>query len=112
MRETRDRMGFRREFARYSRIAAAAGEALPLWEERHPCFGERTESTPFDRHYVYHTAWAARILARTLPARHVDISSSLYFVAILSAFLPLEHYERLIPLGPGLQNVVVGGVGL
>ena len=47
----------------------------------------------FDRHYVYHCAWAARILAQTRPNLHVDISSSLYFATMLSAFMPVKFYD-------------------
>lgn len=50
-------------------------------------------TTPFDHHYIYHPAWAARILAKTKPAVHVDISSTLYFCSILSAFIPVEFYD-------------------
>jgi len=56
-------------------------------------FNEGTSQTDFDRHYVYHTAWAARMLARTNPSMHVDISSSLYFSAIASSFVPIEFYD-------------------
>lgn len=56
----------------------------------------------FDRHYVYHTAWAARILSKIKPDKHVDISSSLYFVALVSAFIPMDFYEyRPADLGLG-----------
>jgi SAM-dependent methyltransferase len=47
----------------------------------------------FDRHYVYHTAWAARVLAQTRPIRHVDIGSSLYFCSIVSAFIPIRFLD-------------------
>ena len=59
----------------------------------YPQIKDKTVETGFDRHYVYHTAWAARILARTKPAFHIDISSSLYFNAIASAFVPIEFYD-------------------
>lgn len=62
-----------------------------------PCLGQNTPQTSFDRHYVYHTGWAARILSETRPARHVDISSSVYFVGLVSAFLPIEHYDYRPP---------------
>lgn len=42
----------------------------------------------FDAHYIYHTAWAARLLASDPPAIHSDFSSSLYFSGITSAFIP------------------------
>lgn len=54
---------------------------------------DSTAKTGFDRHYVYHTAWAARLLKRTLPTVHVDISSTLYFCSIVSAFLPVDFYD-------------------
>lgn len=53
----------------------------------------RENSHSFDKPYVYHTAWAARILAELKPEKHVDISSSMYFVAIVSAFIRMEYYE-------------------
>jgi SAM-dependent methyltransferase len=54
---------------------------------------DKTGATGFDRHYVYLTAWAARVLARTRPEVHVDISSYLYFSSIVSAFIPIEFYD-------------------
>jgi hypothetical protein len=69
------------------------------WDDRHPCFGEDTPGLGFDRHYIYHTAWAARVLARTAPAVHTDVSSSLYFAALVSAFMPVRYYEyRAVPI--------------
>lgn len=59
----------------------------------HPCLTDRTRTTEFDRHYVYHTSWAARILAETRPGKHIDISSSLYFCGLVSAFVPVEFYD-------------------
>jgi SAM-dependent methyltransferase len=63
------------------------------WRDFYPRVGEKTESTAFDRHYVYHPAWAARVLARTKPESHTDISSALQFSAILSAFVPVKFYD-------------------
>ena len=62
-----------------------------------PCLQDDTETTGFDRHYVYHTSWAARILASFRPECHVDISSSLYFCGIVSAFIPVRHFEYRPP---------------
>lgn len=44
------------------------------WSERYPCLGEKNSVTHFDFHYVYHTAWAARVLAKIMPKQHTDIS--------------------------------------
>lgn len=59
----------------------------------YPCLTDATATTVFDRHYVYHPAWAVRILARTRPVYHVDISSSVYFSTMLSAFIPVTFYD-------------------
>jgi len=75
------------------------------WRDRWLCLRDATAQTGFDRHYVYHTAWACRVLAVSRPAEHVDISSSLYFVAQVSAFVPVRFYDyRPAPLHlPGLM---------
>lgn len=57
------------------------------------CYSDNTAETGFDRHYVYHVAWACRILAESCPSEHVDISSSLYFAVAASAFLPVRYYD-------------------
>lgn len=59
----------------------------------YPCLGDKLPKTPFDHHYTYHPAWAARILAKTRPEYHVDISSILSFGSIVSAFIPIKFYD-------------------
>jgi len=63
------------------------------WSDRCPCLYDKTVKTTFDRHYVLHTAWAARILAKIKPKTHIDISSSLYFNVLVSSFIPIEFYD-------------------
>lgn len=63
------------------------------WSDRWLCWGDATSQTSFDRHYVFHTAWASRVLAESKPTLHIDISSSLYFVANASAFVPMQFYD-------------------
>jgi len=58
-----------------------------------PITGEATKYTSFDRHYVYHTAWAARVISEIQPESHTDISSSLYLPALVSAFIPVHFYD-------------------
>lgn len=74
-------------------MAASRADLSVLWEDQYPCLDDATGTTGFDRHYVFHTAWAARIVANTRPQSHVDISSSLYFCGIVSAFVPVEFYD-------------------
>ncbi len=65
----------------------------------YPQIFDKTLTTGFDRHYVYHTAWAARKVQQIAPEKHVDIASSLYFPGIVSAFIPVEFYDyRPAPL--------------
>jgi len=69
------------------------------WNDRVPCLKDAVPSTPFEPHYTYHTAWAARILANTKPEKHIDISSSIQFVVVASAFVPVDFYDyRPAPL--------------
>jgi SAM-dependent methyltransferase len=81
------------------------------WSDRHACLGQDTATSGFDRHYVYHLAWAARVLARYRPARHVDIGSYLYFGALLSAFCAVDFYE-LRPPELELDGLTVGRADL
>jgi SAM-dependent methyltransferase len=106
-RKVIDWLGFRRDFARYVSLATADNRTVPQWSERYVVLGENTSATGFDRHYVYHSAWAARILARNRPGRHVDFSSSVYFVAIVCAFVPVDHYDHRPP-DLRLDNANVG----
>lgn len=59
----------------------------------HPCLRDKTLATSFDRHYIFHTAWATRVLGKTKPTSHTDISSSLYFCSIVSTFIPVDFYD-------------------
>ncbi|MEI0699966.1 DUF268 domain-containing protein [Brachyspira intermedia] len=54
---------------------------------------DNTESTPFDTHYLYHVAWASRCLSIINPKKHIDISSSLNFSTISSAFIDIDFYD-------------------
>jgi hypothetical protein len=82
------------QFLRFRSLSRTGGRTGTVrWRDQYPCLSDATGSTPFDRHYIYHTAWAARVLAATKPQLHVDISSSLYFVTGLSAFIPVEFYD-------------------
>lgn len=59
----------------------------------YPQVKDKTLKTGFDRHYVYHTSWAARKVKELNPEFHTDISSSLYFSGIVSAFVPVKFYD-------------------
>lgn len=87
-------LSFLYDFFRFRRQSAKTKGRFQLsWRDRYPCLYDNTPETTFDRHYVFHPAWAARILAQTKPKFHVDISSSLYFCSVISAFIPVKFYD-------------------
>ncbi len=90
--ELPSRFTFRRDFEEFKKKSDPC--RFPIrWSDRYPCLADRFPLTPFDRHYIYHTAWAARVLTKIHPKEHVDISSSLYFVTSVSAFVPVRFYD-------------------
>jgi len=82
-----------------------------LWSDRYPQLYDRTLKTNFDRHYIYHPAWAARILKEINPKKHIDISSTLTFCSIVSAFVPVEFYDYR-PADLSLPNLQMGKADL
>jgi hypothetical protein len=64
-----------------------------FWRERYPQLYDNRPDTNFDRHYIYHPAWAIRIVKQINPKKHVDISSTLNFSSTLSAFIPVDFYD-------------------
>jgi len=79
--------------------------------EEFPILGDATADTQFDRDYMYHPSWAARIVAKTHPKKHIDISSTLIFSAIVSAFVPIEFYDYR-PADIKLSNLISGQADL
>jgi SAM-dependent methyltransferase len=100
-------------FERFAQLAEAEQDRrFPVdWEDRHPCLEDATATTGFDRHYVYHPAWAARIVAERAPALHVDIASTLHFSSQLSAFVPVAYFDYR-PADLWLDNLISGAVDL
>lgn len=82
---------FIREFSRYS--GSNDGRFTVKLKDTYACLSDKISQTPFDQHYTYHPAWAARKLAQINPAFHVDISSILSFGTIVSAFIPIKFYD-------------------
>ena len=102
--------GLASDLVAYWRSARTAGTRMPTLR-RLRFLAEATADTPFDSHYVYHTAWATRILQANPPPVHIDVSSSLYFVALASAIVPIEHYDYRPP-DLVLPNVKLGHADL
>lgn len=84
---------FRKKFTEIQAEIGDGGRFKCRWKDRWPCLHDATDNTSFDAHYLYHTAWAARILAEQCPAHHIDIGSCLRFATLVSAFVPMEFYD-------------------
>jgi len=91
--ELRLRRRFRREFLQFQSQADRKSRLSVLKEDIRRLLGDYVGLSDFDPHYFFHQAWAARVLAETKPASHVDLSSHLDFSAILSAFIPVKFYD-------------------
>lgn len=103
---------FKADLAEFRAKDQGAGQRFPIRDEDLlPQLADRTDSTPFDRHYLYHPAWAVRILEKTRPKEHVDIGSVLQFVTMASAFIPTKFYD-FRPAPPELTGLSSGAADL
>lgn len=105
------RVRFRSEFKTFVELAGPNPRFFVRWKDRYPCLYDRDNITGFDRHYFFHLAWAARVLAESRPPVHVDISSHLPFCATVSAFVPFEFYEYHPP-GVEIEGLTVNRADL
>jgi hypothetical protein len=101
---------FRKEFEKFKN-SSTSGRLVVRWEDRYPCLNDNTKVTGFNRHYVYHPAWAARILKQLNPQEHVDIGSSLFFISVISAFVRIRFYDYR-PAELYLDNLECGSADL
>lgn len=93
-----------KDYCKFKILSAGMTEFEINWWNRYPCLYDNTKNTSFDTHYIYHPAWAARILAKTNPSCHIDISSTLNFCTIASAFIPIKFYDYR-PANISLSNL-------
>lgn len=84
--------GFLSDYLAFKSADRTGRFSMPLFKS-FPCLFDNTKKTSFDPHYTYHPAWAARIVARNKPSKHIDISSILHFSTLVSAFVPVEFYD-------------------
>ena len=99
------------EFLEFSKQNQKNNRFPVKFSDCYPIFHESTASTGFDRHYVYHTSWAVRKLKEINPEKHIDISSSLFFVGSASAFFNIEFYDYR-PADLILSNLHTGAADL
>ncbi|MGC2457092.1 MAG: DUF268 domain-containing protein [Gallionellaceae bacterium] len=90
-------------FMEWSRYATLAGKR-PALADSYPCLMDKVLSTPFDPHYFFQGAWLARKVARSMPAQHVDVSSSVMTIAALSGFVNTVFVDYR-PLQVALPNL-------
>jgi predicted SAM-dependent methyltransferase len=96
---------FRQELNDFIKLSRISSRNFKLdLKNLYLCLDDKSCETSFDRHYVYHTAWAARIINELKPTVHHDISSSLYFCSIVSAFYPIKFYDYR-PANLNLSNL-------
>ena len=62
-----------------------------------PKLFDNRKKEPFDAHYLYHTAWATRVLKKTKPDLHYDFASDLRFITIISSFIKTIQFNLNIP---------------
>lgn len=94
-----------KNYIQFKKLSSEAADRFQInWHERYPCLYDNTRTTNLDSHYIYHPAWAARILAKTKPLCHVDISSTLDFCTLVSAFVPVKFYDYR-PANLSLSNL-------
>ncbi len=86
-------INFTYDFLKFKKSSKNINRFKIYWGNRNPQLFDNTINTSFDAHYIYHPAWAARIIAKTKPSKHIDISSILSFSTMLSAFIPVEFYD-------------------
>lgn len=86
-------MHFLNDYRKFIALNSTDRRFSPSLINQYPCLRDWTTNTTFESHYMYHPAWAARAVRKINPKKHIDISSSLTFATMLSAFIPVEFYD-------------------
>ena len=84
---------FTHDYVKFKKLNLSDRRFNLYFSKIQPILIDKTSTTQFEPHYVYHPAWAARIIAKNKPVKHVDISSILQFSTIVSAFIPVDFYD-------------------
>lgn len=104
LKKIKTKFQVKKEFLEFKRISNKKRFEVN-WNKKNLWLEDKIIQTNFDAHYIYHPAWAARILAKTRPEKHIDISSTLNFCTMLSAFIPTEFYD-FRPAQLNLNNLI------
>ncbi len=101
---------FKKDFALYRQLDTEK-RFTANWSDIAPHLNDKTSATYFEGHYTYHPAWAARVVKKIAPAVHIDISSTLHFCSIISAFQKVEFYDYR-PAALRLDGLITGKADL
>lgn len=94
LKKIKDFFALKQTFKKFKSLSKNSNRNFTiLWDDIFFINNEATTNTDFDTHYIYHPAWAARILTKIKPEKHIDISSTLHFCSLISAFIPVEFYD-------------------
>lgn len=102
---------YEQQYAEFKRRSVIDGRFRIEDGDKRSHIKDDTPGTPYDDHYLYHTAWAARRIYANRPSQHVDIASFTYFSAIISAFVPVTFLDYR-PIGVLLDNFKSGRVDI
>jgi SAM-dependent methyltransferase len=76
-----------------------------------PMVHDKTPTTPYDGHYFYQDIWAARRIAESRPAHHVDVGSRVDYVGFLTAITEVTFVDiRPLPVNLDRFNSVAGSL--
>ncbi len=106
-------LGFLKEWKQFKEASIKVGDSRFVLSSKNfwPILHEKASTHDFDRHYIYHPAWAARKLSEIKPESHIDISSTLHFSTVVSAFIPVKFYDYR-PAEVTLSNFSSGSADL
>lgn len=99
-------IGFTKDFFDFKKKLIDQSRFQIRWKDINPQLFNKRKGTSFDAHYLYHPAWAIRIISKINPVKHTDISSIFGFSTMLSAFIPVELYEYQ-PTNIKLSNLIL-----
>ncbi len=66
---------------------------LLRWRDVQPKLADRLTYSPYDAHYFHQDIWAARLIARLAPARHVDVGSRVELAGFLTAVTDVTYVD-------------------
>jgi hypothetical protein len=96
------------ELARWASLRRSYGRlagAEPLrWADTQLELRDRLTTSPFDRHYFYQDAWAARRVADAAPDSHVDVGSRVDLVGFMTSLCEVTFVD-IRPLQADLDRL-------